>query len=232
MGEPTRAPSIPLSIAEPLCRSVCLGIVAAAPVAVGPSGEALLEETRALAAELSRQYAGHKPAEIDDLAPARELYRHFGIDPTKTRPSSEALLRRVLKAKPLPRIISAVDLCNLLSLKFLLPIGLYDASKITGEVELRRGGPGESFPGIRKAEVHLDGRPVLVDPHGPFGNPTSDSLRTSVDEGTSMLWMVIFAPASFPSERMEANVRDARDGIERHLRPEGLQVDTSGVVRN
>lgn len=230
MSEPSRVPSISLSLAETLRRDVCLGLVAAAPVAVGPSSEELLTETATLADGLTRRYAGLKPAEIEDLAHARELYRRFGIDPTKTRPSSEALLRRVLKAKPLPRIISAVDLCNLLSLKFLLPIGLYDAGKISGDVELRRGSPGESFPGIRKADVHLDGRPVLVDPQGPFGNPTSDSLRTSVDEGTTSLWMVIFGPASFPTDRMEANVRDAEDGMRRHLRPDGHEVETSGVV--
>ena len=230
MSESSRAPSISLTLAEPLRRNVCLGLVSAAPITVGPSSDDLVEETAALADELTRRYAGLMPAEIDDLAPARELYRHFGIDPTKTRPSSEALLRRVLKAKPLPRIISAVDLCNLLSLKFLLPIGLYDAGKITGDVELRRGTPGESFAGIRKADVRLEGRPVLVDPLGPFGNPTSDSARTSVDEGTKSLWMVIFGPASFPAERMEANVRDAEDGMRRHLRPEGLEVDTSGAV--
>ncbi len=230
MGESSRVPSISLSLGEPLRAGVCLGLVSAAPIVVGPSSEALLSETATLADELSRRYAGLKPAEIEDLAPARELYRLFGIDPTKTRPSSEALLRRVLKSKPLSRIISAVDLCNLLSLKFLLPIGLYDAGKITGDVELRRGNPGESFPGIRKADVHLDGRPVLVDPQGPFGNPTSDSLRTSVDEATTSLWMVIFGPASFPSARMEANVRYAEDGMRRHLRPVGQEVDTSGSV--
>jgi DNA/RNA-binding domain of Phe-tRNA-synthetase-like protein len=230
MSESSPAPAISLTLAEPVRGNVCLGLVSAAPVAVGPSSEALLEETAVLAGGLGRRYASLTPAEIEDLAPARQLYRHFGIDPTKTRPSSEALCRRVLKAKPLPRIISAVDLCNLLSLKFLLPIGLYDAGKITGDVELRRGTPGESFPGIRKADVHLEGRPVLVDRLGPFGNPTSDSARTSVDEGTTALWMVIFAPASFPAERMKSNVHDAEDGMCRHLRPEGREVETSGAV--
>lgn len=230
MSESSRVPSISLTLAEPIRGNVCLGLVAAAPVAVGPAGDALLEETAKLADDLVRRYDGLTPAEIEELAPARQLYRYFGIDPTKTRPSSEALLRRVLKVKPLPRIISAVDLCNLLSLKFLLPIGLYDAGKIVGDVELRRGTPGESFAGIRKADVHLEGRPVLVDPLGPFGNPTSDSARTSVDEGTNALWMVIFAPASFPVERMKANVHAAEDGMRRHLRPEGRDVETSGAV--
>jgi DNA/RNA-binding domain of Phe-tRNA-synthetase-like protein len=230
MNDPARVPSISLTLADAVRPKVCLGLVASAPVAVGPSGDALLDETAALASELRDRYAGLGPAEIDELSPARELYRSFGIDPTKTRPSSEALLRRVLKAKPLPRIVSAVDLCNLLSLRFLLPIGLYDAAKIDGEVELRPGRPGESYPGIRKAEVHLEGRPVLADSRGAFGNPTSDSSRTSVDEATTSLWMVVFAPASFPAERMQANVETARDGMRRHLRTAERDVETDGAV--
>jgi DNA/RNA-binding domain of Phe-tRNA-synthetase-like protein len=190
---------------------------------VRESTQALLDETQEVANRLADRYEGRPPAEITELRPARELYRSFGIDPTKTRPSSEALLRRVLKRKPLPRIINAVDFCNLLSLSFLLPIGLYDTEKIEtdddGAVLLRRGEPGESYTGIRKADVHLDGRPVLIDRRGPFGNPTSDSLRTSVDASTTSLWMVIFAPASVPSETMEANVRLAREGMARHLSP-------------
>lgn len=230
MGGPSRVPSVRLTLADSVRPKVCLGLVSSAPVAVGPSGEALLQETAALAAELRDRHAGCGPAEIDELSPARELYRSFGIDPTKTRPSSEALLRRVLKSKPLPRIVSAVDLCNLLSLSFLLPIGLYDAAKIEGEVELRPGRPGESYSGIRKAEVHLEGRPVLADSRGAFGNPTSDSLRTSVDEATDSLWMVIFAPGSFPVGRMASNVEAAQDGMRRHLRPEGRDVETTAAV--
>ncbi len=162
------------------------------------------------------------------LAPARELYRAFGIDPTRTRPSSEALLRRVLQGKGLPRILNAVDVCTLCSLRFLLPIGLYDSGLVRGAVTLRRGRPGESYPGIRKDEVHLEGRPVLSDDDGPFGNPTSDSLRTSVTPSTRSLAMVIFAPASCARARLEAHVGEARALIARHLAPPGEAVVTSG----
>ena len=214
---------ISLSISDAVAASVRLGQVSASSVRVRESSLALLDEMQEVANRLADRYEGRPPAEIIELRPARELYRSFGIDPTKTRPSSEALLRRVLKRKPLPRIINAVDLCNLLSLCFLLPIGLYDTEKIEidddGAVLLRRGEPGESYTGIRKADVHLEGRPVLIDRRGPFGNPTSDSLRTSVDASTTSLWMVIFAPASVPSETMEANVRLAGEGMVRHLSP-------------
>ena len=60
------------------------------------------------------------------------MYKKVGIDPTKTRPSNEALLRRVRKGDAIPRINSAVDIINWCSLEFQLPYGLYDSSKISG----------------------------------------------------------------------------------------------------
>jgi len=203
---------------KPLLRA---GLVRAGPVAVGPAGPDLLGEMERTAAALAAEHAGRQPSEIPGLGPARDLYRAFRIDPTRTRPSSEALLRRVLQGKPLPRILSAVDLCNLLSLQFLLPLGLYDSGKIRGDVTLRRGAPGESYPGIRKDEVHVEGRPVLVDSEGPFGNPTSDSFRTSVTPDTRSLWLVIFAPSAFSRATLEKYTLRAAEAIARHLSPAG-----------
>jgi DNA/RNA-binding domain of Phe-tRNA-synthetase-like protein len=122
------------------------------------------------------------------------MYKQVGIDPTKRRPSSEALLRRVQKGDPLPRINSMVDVCNWCSLEFQLPYGLYDAARIEGDVVLRLGLPGESYPGIRKDDVHVGGRITLADGIGPFGNPTSDSARTMVTTATTRALVVVFAP--------------------------------------
>ena len=230
MSSAAPVPAFALSVAAEVAPRVRLGIVAAAPIAVGPSGSALNEELRQGAARSVERWGGREPSAIEQLQPARELYRAFGIDPTKTRPSSESLLRRALKGQPLPLINGAVDVCNALSLGFLLPIGLYDARAIDGPVELRAGRPGESYPGIRKETVHLEGRPVLADRRGPFGNPTSDSLRTAVGESTTALWMVIFGPRSLPMPAMEAHVRTAREAIERHLGSERAPARTSGTV--
>jgi DNA/RNA-binding domain of Phe-tRNA-synthetase-like protein len=208
---------VALSLENELRGLLRIGAVEASPVEVAPASEKLLGEMDELAGRLRERWSGRKPSEIDALKPARDLYKSFGIDPTKTRPSSEALLRRLLKAKPLPRIMNAVDLCNLLSLSFMLPLGLYDSAKIDGDVLLRLGRAGESYPGIRKDEVQLEGRPLLIDRQGPFGNPTSDSLRTSVDDRTNSLWLVIFAPRSLSREAMEANVRTAGESMARHL---------------
>ena len=220
-----QAPIVPALDAD-LREKVRLGLIAAAPVAIAPAGAPLIAEMDQLAASLAAEHAGRQPGQIPGLAPARDLYRAFGVDPTHTRPSSESLLRRILQGKPLPRILNAVDVCTLCSLSFLLSIGLYDAEKIRGPVTLRRGRPGESYPGIRKDDVHLEGRLTLADAEGPFGNPTSDSLRTSVTDGTRSLWMVIFAPASFPEADLATHARFGAAAIERHLAPAGGTVRT------
>jgi DNA/RNA-binding domain of Phe-tRNA-synthetase-like protein len=137
------------------------------------------------------------------LAATRSLYRKVGIDPTKTRPSSEALLRRVKKGEGLPRVNTLVDLCNWCSAEFQLPYGLYDRERINGEVQLRVGVAGEEYPGIRKDAVHLEGRPTLADAAGPFGNPTSDSARTMVTPKTTRALVVIFVPREVPRTAIE-----------------------------
>ena len=144
-------------------------------------------------AEAESQVRQQPPAETGAV---RAMYKRVGLDPTKTRPSSEALLRRVRKGDPLPRINSLVDVCNWCSLEFQLPYGLYDASRIEGDIELRLGREGESYPGIRKDDVHVGGRLTLADRVGPFGNPTSDSARTMVTTSTVSAVVVVFAPAA------------------------------------
>jgi DNA/RNA-binding domain of Phe-tRNA-synthetase-like protein len=142
----------------------------------------------------------HPPQEVTAV---RTMYKRVGLDPTKTRPSSEALLRRVRKGDTLPRINSMVDVCNWCSLEFQLPYGLYDAARIDGDVELRIGRPGESYPGIRKDDVNVGGRIALADRVGPFGNPTSDSGRTMVTTQTTKALLVVFAPRDVDRARIE-----------------------------
>lgn len=217
-------------LADDVSPAIRLGLVRAEPVAVGPTAPPLDEEIRSVCSRLAARHAGRSPAEIPGLAPARVLYRAFGMDPTRTRPSSEALLRRVLQGKPFPRISNAVDLCNLCAILFLLPIGLYDREAIEGAVTVRRGAPDEWYPGIRKDRVHLAGRPVLADRAGAFGNPTSDSARTSVHGSTRSLWMVIFAPAALPREQMDGHVREACALASLHLAPPSGSTAAEGLV--
>ena len=166
----------------------------AAPAVVVVERDARMDDPLRAAAEAMRV----RPEPVDLIAAVRTMYKRVGLDPTKTRPSSEALLRRVRRGDPLPRINSLVDVINWCSLESQLPFGLYDLDRLRGAVTLRLGRPDESYAGIRKDTVHLGGRLTLADDDGPFGNPTSDSARTMVTPATARALVVIFAPAPLP----------------------------------
>ena len=152
-----------------------------------------------LLAEAERKVRAHPP---EDAVAVRTMYKRLGIDPTKTRPSNEALLRRVRKEQALPRVNSAVDVINWCSVEFQVPYGLYDRDHVAGAVTLRIGRDGEEYAGIRKDTVHVGGRLALVDDRGPFGNPTSDSARTMVTTATTNLLVVVYAPLSVAAPQL------------------------------
>lgn len=141
------------------------------------------------------------PAETQTV---REMYRRIGLDPTKTRPSNEALLRRVRRGDPFPRVNALVDAVNLCSLELQLPYGVYDRRAISGAIVLRLGREGEAYDGIRKDAVHVGGRVTVADDRGPFGNPTSDSARAMVTPAATEALIVVYAPASTTPARLTA----------------------------
>lgn len=193
------------------------GVVVLSGVAPADAGP-LAAETAALEASLRGKFAGCEPSQVPGLSEARTLYRSFGMDPSRHRPSSEALLRRVLQGKGLYRLGGPVDACNLASLSFLLPIGLYDLAKVRGDILVRTGATGDSYAGIRKDEVHVGGRLALYDEDGPFGSPTSDSQRTSVEAGTRDLLAVVMATGAYPRADMDCDLDRVSDLYRRHCR--------------
>lgn len=195
-----------LAIDAELADVLSAAVVVVDGVSVG-AGDGVRPAIEVASAEARERWGGLKPSEIAPLQEARRLYRSVGIPPTRIRPSSEALLRRVLRGLDLYAISNAVDACNLASFTFLLPVGLYDVAKIRGDVVLRLGGPGDEYPGIRKGPVHLDGRLGVFDDEGPFGSPTSDSARTCVDEDTTALLGVVMATATYPAADLAAHAR-------------------------
>ncbi|UCF69410.1 MAG: hypothetical protein JSV80_09105 [Acidobacteriota bacterium] len=146
---------------------------------------------------LRERWAGQPPGRIPHLQPARALYRAIGIDPTRHRPSPEALTRRLLRGDSFPRVHLAVDLGNLWAVGSGLPVGLYDTEYLSGDrIVIRLGEAGESYAGIRKPEIHLEGRLLLADELGPFGNPTADSARTAVRATSRDYLFAMLAPTS------------------------------------
>lgn len=172
------------------------------PAVLWFDGATVVERDHRMDAPLAEAEAAVRINPPVETTSVRTMYKRVGIDPTKTRPSSEALLRRVRKGDTLPRINSMVDVCNWCSFEFQLPYGLYDAAHIDGDVTLRIGREGESYPGIRKDDVHVEGRITLADSAGPFGNPTSDSARTMVTTATTRAMLVVFAPRDIDARRL------------------------------
>jgi DNA/RNA-binding domain of Phe-tRNA-synthetase-like protein len=145
--------------------------------------------------EVARTIQVAKSGEVGAVSRARELYRKFGLDPTRVRPSSEALLRRLKKGEPLPRINSLVDVANALSVQLQVPVGLYDLDKVKGdELVIRLGAEGEGYTGIGKEHVTVAGRICVADADGPCGNPSADSARTMITTETERAAWVYFLP--------------------------------------
>jgi DNA/RNA-binding domain of Phe-tRNA-synthetase-like protein len=149
------------------------------------------------ALEVKRTTQAVRSGGVGDAGPARALYRRFGIDPTRVRPSSEALLRRLKKGEALPRVNSLVDVANALSVQLQVPVGLYDLDKVKGdELVIRLGADGESYTGIGKERVNVAGRICVADAEGPCGNPSSDSARTMITTETERAAWIYFLPVS------------------------------------
>jgi DNA/RNA-binding domain of Phe-tRNA-synthetase-like protein len=145
--------------------------------------------------EVKRTLQAARSGDTGPLDRARALYRRFGVDPTRVRPSSEALLRRLKKGEPLPRINSLVDVANAMSVQLQVPVGLYDLDKVKGdELVLRLGAEGETYVGIGKERVNVAGRICLADAEGPIGNPSADSARTMITTDTERAAWIYFLP--------------------------------------
>jgi DNA/RNA-binding domain of Phe-tRNA-synthetase-like protein len=128
------------------------------------------------------------------VAALRSLFRAAGCDPTRYRPSSEALLRRLLKGEELPAIHPLVDLNNALSVALAVPCCIVAEGSIEPPAVLRAGRPGESYESLR-GPFNLEGKPLLADTQGPFGTPITDSQRVKVTGDTRSAWVVAYLPA-------------------------------------
>lgn len=145
--------------------------------------------------EVKRATQAVRSGDVPSLDRARQLYRRFGTDPTRMRPSSEALLRRIKKGESLPRINSLVDVANALSVQLQVPVGLYDLGKVKGdELVIRLGREGETYEGIGKEKVNVGGRICVADAEGPCGNPSADSARTMITTSTEEAAWIYFLP--------------------------------------
>jgi DNA/RNA-binding domain of Phe-tRNA-synthetase-like protein len=174
------------------CPKAALGCVTAqveAPV----SPPALIAELNDCEQAILRLLEPRAVLESPQIFATRAAYKALGKDPARYRGSAEALLRRIIAGKGLPRINAVVDIINLVSVESRLPIGLYDLAHVQGDIVFRAGRAGETYKGIGKYDLNLEGLPVFCDALGPHGSPTSDSERTMVTSETKNVLAVIIS---------------------------------------
>jgi DNA/RNA-binding domain of Phe-tRNA-synthetase-like protein len=182
---------------------VKLGVVEADGLQVAPSGENLTRLMDDVCGRKLREFTVETLADAAPIRAVRAMFRAWDMDPSKYRPSSEALLRRVVHGKGLYRVSNVVDIGNLVSIQTGWPLGCYDRARIRPPVVFRHGATSERYEGIGKRTWHLEGRPVLADPDGPFGSPISDSTRSMITESARDVLIVIYVPASATDASIE-----------------------------
>ncbi len=172
------------------CPRTALGSVTAL-VQANASPAALLEEMKIRETEIQRLPFPRGVLESPQVESTRRAYKALGKDPARYRGSAEALLRRIVAGKGLPEINAVVDVINLVSVESRLPVGLYDLARVSGDVVFRTGRAGETYKGIGKYDLNLEGLPVFADAIGPHGSATSDSERTMVTSETTQILAVV-----------------------------------------
>ena len=174
------------------CPRVALGCVFA-EVAAPNSPAGLVAELNACEQAILGLPEPRSVLESAQILATRAAYKALGKDPSRYRGSAEALVRRLIAGKGLPQINAVVDIINLVSVASRLPIGLYDLAHVSGDITFRAGCAGESYKGIGKYDLNLEGLPVFCDALGPHGSPTSDSERTMVTSETQHVLAIIIS---------------------------------------
>ena len=198
---------------------VCPGFVGAcveADVVNTPYCEGLWEEILALGEQYKATLTTESLKEMSGIAATRRVYKACGKDPSRYRPASEQLIRRMLQGKELYQIDTLVDLINLASIRFGYSIGGFDASKFVGDtLTLGIGRAGEPYEGIGRGMLNIEGLPVYRDAEGGVGTPTSDNERTKITIDTRHL-VVLINGYDGNEEQVRANAEFILDLVRRY----------------
>jgi DNA/RNA-binding domain of Phe-tRNA-synthetase-like protein len=188
-------------------------------VSVGEDQSGLTELRGRVVAEVRARFAdtasiGGHPT----VAAIRKLFRAAGCDPTRYRPASEALVRRLVKGAELPVIHPLVDVNNCLSVQLTVPCCVMAEGSLGSSLVFRSGNEGESYESLR-GPFNAEGKPLLVDELGPIDTPITGSERVKVGAGTEAAWLVAYLP------RGAVLVDDAWSALETIAREAGVVAD-------
>ena len=204
--------------------SVCPSFVGAAVEAQVVNSEfcqPLWDEIHALEEKFRKDLTTDSLKELPSIAATRSVYKACGKDPSRYRPASEQLIRRMLQGKELYQIDTLVDLVNLASIAYGYSIGGFDADKFVGDaLTLGVGREGEPYEGIGRGIINIAGLPVYRDAEGGVGTPTSDHERTKMTLATTHL-VVLINGYDGNEERVLANAHFIQDLLRKYCQSDG-----------
>lgn len=198
-----------------------VGACVEAGVVNTPYSEALWKEIEALGQRYRQELTTETLKEMTSIASTRRVYKACGKDPSRYRPASEALIRRVLQGKNLYQRDTLVDLINLASIAYGYSIGGFDADKFVGEtLTLGIGREGEPYEGIGRGMINIHGLPVYRDAEGGVGTPTSDNERTKMTLDTRHL-LVLINGYDGNVERVSENAEYIQELLRKYCQSDG-----------
>lgn len=133
--------------------SVVGGVIFVQGITNGPLPEFLQEDFQA-EQQATLQRIGNTPlSQIPSLAAWRSAFRGFGVDPTQYRSAAESLLRRLTKKGDIPSINALVDLGNLVSIRYALPVAVFDTRALQGAVTVHFADGSERYTTLGSDEI-------------------------------------------------------------------------------
>ena len=214
-------------VVSPEIESVCptfVGAAVEAQVTNSSYCEALWDEIHALEDKYRQELTTESLKQLPGIAATRSVYKACGKDPSRYRPASEQLIRRILQGKELYQIDTLVDLVNLASIAFGYSIGGFDADKFVGDtLTLGVGREGEPYEGIGRGPINIADLPVYRDAEGGVGTPTSDHERTKMTLSTTHL-VVLINGYDGNEERVIANAKFIQELLRKYCQSDGGSV--------
>ncbi len=129
------------------------GVVHAAGVTNPPSSTALLAEYRAEQASVVERLGDKPLSDLGSIRAWRRAFARFGVKPTQYRSATEALLRRLTKHGDIPSINTLADIGNLISIRYALPVAVFDREGIAGATTVRLATGDEAFTDLGSSEI-------------------------------------------------------------------------------
>lgn len=184
-----------------------IGVICYHHIVIGDMPQIIARRLPLFYEETRIRLAEQPVADFEGIAEWRRTFKKAGTDPSRYRPSQEALLRRIKKDGKLHSVNSAVDLNNFFSVRYGIPLGIYDLGHVRGPAEIRIGRADDQYDGLNGRRMHMENKLVSADDDGAFGSPIVDSKRSRVTEKTSDALQIVYVQPAMTVQKAAELVR-------------------------